>query len=249
MAPNLLDDPSSSVVGTSTAAPVSSHALVQTLQVAPASLPAPSIAGASTWSSLPPAYSLAQQPQETIASGICDGQPTFDVMTRQTAAGYRAACPLHGGLAGGGAEGKDLTPPARRVLHAQQMLCGMRAAGALISMPPAGELPPVSSYPPDVARDAQGIDVGHGLFCCPPPADRVGLEVSPGASPTVPAASAALRGQHVLVLDQDARLCSRPATGVKAADSDDHGEVAAVAGGASCALAVCRGNAGMLAGE
>jgi hypothetical protein len=148
MAPNPLDDPSSSAVGTCAAASVSSHALVQTSQVVPASLPAPPIAGASTWSSLPPAYSLAQQPQDTLLSGICDGQPTFDVMARQTAAGYRAAGPLLGGLAGGGAEGLDLPPPARRVLHAQQMLCGMRAAGALISMPPVGELPPVSTYPP-----------------------------------------------------------------------------------------------------
>jgi hypothetical protein len=119
MAPNPLDDPSPSAVGTITAAPVSSHALVQTPQVAPASLLAPPMAGASTCSSLPPAYSLALQPQDTLASGICDGQPTFDVMARQTAAGYRAAGPLLGGLAGGGAEGIDLPPPARRVLHAQ----------------------------------------------------------------------------------------------------------------------------------
>ncbi len=35
MAPNLLDDPSSSAVGTCTAASVSSHALVQTSQAAP----------------------------------------------------------------------------------------------------------------------------------------------------------------------------------------------------------------------
>jgi hypothetical protein len=41
MAPNPLDDTSPSAVGTSTAAPVSSHALVQTSQVAPASLLAP----------------------------------------------------------------------------------------------------------------------------------------------------------------------------------------------------------------
>jgi hypothetical protein len=98
------------------------------------------------------------------------------------------------------------------------------------------------------------IDVGHGLFRCSQLADRVGVEVGPGASPAVPAAAAALRGQHVLVLGQDARLCSRPATGVKAADSDDLSAVAAgmetcITGGASCAPADCRGNDGMLAGE
>ncbi len=48
-----------------------------------------------------------------LASGIFDSQPTFNVMARQTAAGYRAAGPLLGGLAGGGAEGIDLPPPAR----------------------------------------------------------------------------------------------------------------------------------------
>jgi hypothetical protein len=155
MAPNPLDDPSSSAVGTCTAAPVSSHALVQTSQVTPASLPAPP----TTCSSLPPAYSLAQQPQDTFASGICDGQTTFDVMAHQMAAGYRKAGPLFGGLAGGGAEGINLPPPTRRVLHAQQMLCGMRAAGALISMPPACELPPVSSHPPPLVGAARSDPV------------------------------------------------------------------------------------------
>jgi hypothetical protein len=81
---------------------------VQTSQVAPASLPAPPIACASTWSTLPPAYSLAQQLQDTLASKICNGQPTFDVMARQTAAGFRKAGPLLGGLAGGCAEGIKL---------------------------------------------------------------------------------------------------------------------------------------------
>ncbi len=69
-------------------------------------------------------------------------------MARQTAAGFREAGPLLTGLAGGGAEGIDLTPSARRVLCAQQMLLGLRAAGSLLISPPPGELPPVSSYPP-----------------------------------------------------------------------------------------------------
>jgi hypothetical protein len=67
-------------------------------------------------------------------------------MARQTAAGFRAT--LIGGLAGGGAEGIDLTPSARRVLHAQQMFCGIRAAGALVTAPSTGEILPVLSYPP-----------------------------------------------------------------------------------------------------
>jgi hypothetical protein len=43
-------------------------------------------------------------------------------MARQTAAGFYEASPLLNGLAGGGAEGIDLTPLARRVLYAQQLL-------------------------------------------------------------------------------------------------------------------------------
>ncbi len=51
-------------------------------------------------------------------------------------------------LAGGGAEGLDLTTSARRVLDAQQMLHGLQAAGPLLITPPPGKLPPASSYPP-----------------------------------------------------------------------------------------------------
>jgi hypothetical protein len=69
-------------------------------------------------------------------------------MARQTAAGFREAGILLNGLAGGGAEGVDLTPSARRVLHAQQMLHGSWAAGQLLITPPPGELPQASSYPP-----------------------------------------------------------------------------------------------------
>ncbi len=69
-------------------------------------------------------------------------------MARQTAVGLRAAAPLIGGLAGGGAEGINLTPSAKRVLHAQQLLCVIQATGALVTAPPTGELPPESSYPP-----------------------------------------------------------------------------------------------------
>ncbi len=71
-------------------------------------------------------------------------------MARQTAASFSEAGLLINGLAGGGAEGIDLTPSARRVLvlHAQQMLFGTRAASPLLMTPPPGELPPASSYPP-----------------------------------------------------------------------------------------------------
>jgi hypothetical protein len=65
---------------------------------------------------------------------------------RQTAAGYRLAGPLLNGISGGGAEGIDLLPQARRVLHAQQVSLGIRAPGPLTSMPLAGGLPTVASY-------------------------------------------------------------------------------------------------------
>jgi hypothetical protein len=69
-------------------------------------------------------------------------------MTRQTAAGFREAGVLLNGLAGGGAEGVDLTLSARRVLHAQHMLHGSWAAGPLLITPPPGELQQASLYPP-----------------------------------------------------------------------------------------------------
>jgi hypothetical protein len=67
-------------------------------------------------------------------------------MARQTASGYRSAGPLMNGISGGGAEGIDLLPQARRVLHAQQVLLGIRAPGPLTSTPPVGSLPPAASY-------------------------------------------------------------------------------------------------------
>jgi hypothetical protein len=82
----------------------------------------------------PPVYSTIQQPADALASGRWAEQPSVDVMARQTAAGFREAGLLLNGLAGGGAEGIDLNPSARRVLHAQQMLLGTRAAGPLGSL-------------------------------------------------------------------------------------------------------------------
>ena len=66
----------------------------------------------------PPVCSTTQQPADALASGRWAGQPSVDVMARPTAAGFREAGILLNGLAGGGAEGVDLTPSGRRVLNA-----------------------------------------------------------------------------------------------------------------------------------
>ncbi len=76
----------------------------------------------------PPVYSTTQQPADALALGHWVGQPSVDVMTRPTATGFREAGLLLNGLAGGCEEDIYLTPSARRVLHAQQMLLGTRAA-------------------------------------------------------------------------------------------------------------------------
>ena len=181
MGPNPLDEPPTTAAGVGTAVPVPSFAPTQTPQIAPASLQ--QAVSVSTWSTPSSAYSSAQQPPDTLVLGTCDGQPTFDVMARQTAAGYRVAGPLLGGLAGGGAEGIDLTPSARRVLHAQQMLCGIRAAGALISTPPSGELPPVSSYPPPLVGAPSVTTPYPGMSSSArPPGMSVGLQPPPSYS-------------------------------------------------------------------
>ena len=67
---------------------------------------------AVAWLTPPQVYSSVQQPLEFFTPGH-GNQPTVDVMARQTAAGCRAASPLLGGLAGGGAKAS-----ARMVLHA-----------------------------------------------------------------------------------------------------------------------------------
>ena len=72
----------------------------------------------------------------------------LDNIARQVAASFREAGPLLGGQLGGGTEGYDLTPLARRVLHAMQILNGARAPGPLTTVPPAGPLPSVWSYQP-----------------------------------------------------------------------------------------------------
>jgi hypothetical protein len=86
---------------------------------------------------LPPAY--APPPIEE--------EPSLDTMARQTAAGYLAAGPLLNGITGGGAEGIDLLPQARRVLHAQKVLLRIREPGPLVSTQPPG-LATVASYAP-----------------------------------------------------------------------------------------------------
>ena len=72
--------------------------------------------------------------------------PDLETCARQVAAGYREAGPLYRGWGGGGQDGVDLTPNARRVLHAFQVQAGERAIGALHAHPPTGALPALSTY-------------------------------------------------------------------------------------------------------
>jgi hypothetical protein len=137
MAPNPLDAPQAIAAVASVGAV--GPPVVSAQPLGPPRLPSPPP---------PSVQSTMYQRADALASGRWAGQPSVDVMARQTAAGFREAGPLLNGLSGGGAEGIDLTPSARRVLHAQQMLLGTRAAGPLLITPPPGELPPVSSYPP-----------------------------------------------------------------------------------------------------
>ena len=96
----------------------------------------------------PPLYSTIQQP--TPGPQAHDHPPTgmfsLETMVRQTAAGYRDAGTLFA-LRSGSVDGTDLTLAARRVLWAHQLASGLRGHGPLISVPPDGELPPLSSYP------------------------------------------------------------------------------------------------------
>jgi hypothetical protein len=120
--------------------------------------PAPSIA---------PTYTTVQHPlTPAFTPPPIEQEPSLDTMARQPAAGYRAAGSLMNGLSGGGAEGIDQLPHARRVLHAQQVLLGVRAPGPLVSTPPAGGLPPVSSYAP-ILYGSEAAAAGPVL---PPPA-------------------------------------------------------------------------------
>jgi hypothetical protein len=94
-------------------------------------------------------YSTIQHPLAlTYAPSPIEQEPSLDTMARQTAAGYRLAGPLMNGISGGGAEGIDLLSQVRRVVHAQQVLLGIRAPGPLTSTQPAGGLPTVASYDP-----------------------------------------------------------------------------------------------------
>jgi hypothetical protein len=96
-----------------------------------------------------PVYSTIQHPLAlAYAPSPIEQEPSLDTMARQTTAGYRLAGPLLNGISGGGAEGIDLLPQARRVLHAQQVLLGIRAPGPLTSTPPAVGLPTLASYAP-----------------------------------------------------------------------------------------------------
>ena len=135
---NLLDNPPPPVT-TAVAAAASSAATIH--QTAPTA-------------ALGPAhlvqYTTIQQPIPSTYQ--VEGFHSLDAMVRQTAAGCRSAGALAPGFAGGGFEGNDLSLAARRVLHAQRQ--GIRSAGSVTSMPPWGELPPLSSYPPPVPAPA-----------------------------------------------------------------------------------------------
>ena len=153
--PNPLDSPPSAVLGSGarTAVPLPPPPPY----VAPVpSASAPPMAGAlwgGTQQSLPSGAMMAPPLPppamlQTIVQPIPAAQPVdLDTAARQVAAGYRESGPLIGGWAGGGAEGIDLVPAARRVLHAAQIQQGLRPAGALTITPPAGQLPSVQSYP------------------------------------------------------------------------------------------------------
>jgi hypothetical protein len=96
-----------------------------------------------------PAYTTIQHRLAlAFAPSPIEQEPSLETLARQTAAGYRLAGPLLNGISGGGAEGIDLSPQARRVLHAQQVLLGIRAPGPLTSTPPSSGLPLVASYAP-----------------------------------------------------------------------------------------------------
>jgi hypothetical protein len=143
MNPNALDDTPVEVLGrvVATAGPGAAPPLTTAVNAAVRLVAqrAPPAAGAyaTIKQQLPPAFSL-----------FIDAEPSIDTITRQTAAGYRVSGPLMAGLSGGGAEGIDLLPQARRDLLAQQVPTGILASGPLVTTPPAGVLPPVSSYAP-----------------------------------------------------------------------------------------------------
>jgi hypothetical protein len=118
----------------------------------------------------PPAYSTIQQPLALAhAPPPIEQEPSLDTMARQTEAGYRSAGPLMNGISGGGAEGIDLLLQARRVLHDQQVLLGIRAPGPLTSTPPPGGLLPVASYAPLYSSGAAAAGAALPPPVGPPP--------------------------------------------------------------------------------
>jgi len=132
-----------------------------------------------------PAYTTVQRP---IDPGTGGASVTADIMARQTAAGYRAPGPLIGGLPGGTAEGIDLTPSAKQVLFAQQLIHGIRAPGSLISLPPPGqELPPVASYPSPHAGASYGSSLPYPGYVSP--------AYQPRRRPTPPCSALSRKGR------------------------------------------------------
>ena len=155
--PNPLDTPPSALTGVAVA-PLAPTAPPTPMAAAAPPYSVPPTAGASVGSSALTLQSVTAGGQSTMPPPLyqtTQQAPVFaspsdpDTLARQIAAGYREAGALIGAPAGGATDGLDLTPPARRVLHAMQVQSGMRAAGSLTTPAPVGQpLPAVHTYPP-----------------------------------------------------------------------------------------------------
>ncbi len=103
-------------------------------QIATALLQAPQVAGVAAWSSLQPVYSTTQQPLGVFAPGHGQRQPSINVMAPDGSAdcsGSRAAAPR--------ASTSPYQPDGYCVHNRCCVpVCGIRAAGALVTAPPTG---------------------------------------------------------------------------------------------------------------
>ena len=106
------------------------------------------------------AYPTAQQVPVTASP------PDPDTLARPIAAGCREVGALIGVPAGGSTEGPDLAQLACRVLHALPVQYGLRAAGMLTTLVPAGQLLPALHtkplpYPGDGGLQFPGLRVAR----------------------------------------------------------------------------------------
>ena len=97
------------------------------------------------------AYPTAQQVPVTASP------PDPDTLARPIAAGCREVGALIGVPAGGSTEGPDLAQLACRVLHALPVQYGLRAAGMLTTLVPAGQLLPALHTKPPPHPDSGGL--------------------------------------------------------------------------------------------